>query len=144
MYLERRYVGSCPSTWGFITDSYDLAAQAAFASGKSRPIGKVAFTASIVFRTLPLVVPAMRRLKERFHSQSPVPRGVAEGTNIPSHSAKSNALDSIIKVLEVAKSAADGVPIKALNAVISSILIVLKSVKVRSIYYTSFRQRLFT
>ena len=50
MYLERRYVGS-PSAWGFITDSYALAAQAAFTLGKSRPIGKVAFTASIVFRT---------------------------------------------------------------------------------------------
>ena len=76
----------------------------------------------------------MRQLKEYIRPHSPVPPGAAEGSNAPSHSAESDTLAAIIKVLEVAESAADGLPIQAPKVVISSIRMVLQSVKVRSIH----------
>ena len=80
----------------------------------------------------------MDRLKELFRSQSPVPPGAAEGSNAPSNSAQSNTFALIFKALEFAEKVADGLPIQAPKAVISCIRIVVQSVKVRSIYYTSF------
>ena len=73
----------------------------------------------------------MRRLKEHFRSRSPVSPAVAGGSGSQTGSAKSDTLASIIKVLEVAEKAVDGLPIYGPKAVISSILAVLQSVKVR-------------
>ena len=60
-----------------------------------------------------------------------------EGSGAPSHN--SDTLASIIKVLEVAEKALDGLPIKAPKAMISTILSVLQSVKVRDIVYVSYK-----
>ena len=73
----------------------------------------------------------MRRLKERFRSRSPVPPTVAEGSSSQTGSAVSDTLASIIKILDVAEKAVDGLPIYGPKAVISSIHVVLQSVKVR-------------
>ena len=73
----------------------------------------------------------MRRFKEHFRPRSPVPPAVAEGSSSRTGSAKSDALASIIKVLDVAEKAVDGLPIYGPKAVISSIRAVLQSVKVR-------------
>ena len=45
----------------------------------------------------------MGRLKERFRSHSPVPPVASEDSNAPTHSAESDMLASIIKVLDVAE-----------------------------------------
>ena len=60
-----------------------------------------------------------------------MPPAVAEGSSSQTGSAKSDALASIIKVLDVAEKAVDGLPIYGPKAVISSIRAILKSVKVR-------------
>ena len=77
----------------------------------------------------------MRQLKERFRSHSPVPPAAAEGSNAPTHSTKSDTLASIIKVLDVAEKAVDGLHIYGPKAVISSIRTVLQSVKVRFSFF---------
>ena len=72
--------------------------------------------------------------KRRIRSDFPVPPAAAEGSNAPTRSAESDTLASIIKVLEVAENAADGLPIKGPKPVISRIRMVLQSVKVRTFY----------
>ena len=73
----------------------------------------------------------MRRLKEHFRPRSPVPPAVSGGSSSQTGSAKSDTLASIIKALDVAEKAVDGLPIYGPKAVISSIRAVLQSVKVR-------------
>ena len=83
--------------------------------------------------------------KRRFRSESPVPPVAAGGSNAPTHSgsAESDRLASIIKILDIAGKAADGLPIYGATAVISSIRTVLQSVKVRLVCYSGSEYRLF-
>ena len=74
----------------------------------------------------------MRRLREHFRPRSPMPQApVAGGSSSQTGSTGSDTLASIIKVLDVAEKAIDGLPIYGPKAVISSIRAVLQSVKVR-------------
>ena len=74
----------------------------------------------------------MRRLKEPFGRRSPVPP-VPKAES--SHSTYSDPLASVIKVLDVAEKALDGLPIPGLKQVISTIHTVLQSVEVKVIDY---------
>ena len=79
----------------------------------------------------------MKQLKAAFRSRSPRPPTPSQSSGAPSH--YSDALASIIKVLEVAENAVDGLPIKAPKAVISSIRTVLQSVKVSNFASVSYK-----
>jgi len=78
----------------------------------------------------------MRRIKETLRRPSPVPLAplpVAEGSRT---STSSDALTSVIKGLDVAEKAVDGLPILGLvKLVISTIRTVLQSVEVKIIDY---------
>ena len=72
----------------------------------------------------------MRRLKGPFRRRPPAPAVESSRT-----STDFDALASVIKVLDVAKQAVDGLPIPGLKAVISTIHAVLLSVEARIIDY---------
>ncbi len=71
----------------------------------------------------------MRRLKEPFRRRSPVPP-VPKAES--SHSTYSDPLASVIKVLDVAEKALDGLLIPRLKQEISTVHTVLQSVEARS------------
>src|SRR5260221_1101874 len=82
----------------------------------------------------------MRRLREPFRRHSPVPpASAAEGIRT---STSSDALASVIKVLEIAEKALDGLSVPGLKQVISTIHIVLQSVEVKVIDYLHLGWRL--